>query len=114
MECTVLVLDGDPANSAFARGEAAERMVLLRRCREPPQVDAYYLRHRFGLTPTEAGVLAALMEGHGLERIATDRGSTLQTVRTHIRTLRRKLDCPRQAQVVAKAWQAVLGMMPTT
>lgn len=111
LECTVLVLDADLAEQGTPLGEA-ERLVLLRHCGAPPEVDSYYLRHRFGLTPTEAAVLAALMEGHDLERIATDRGSTLQTVRTYVKSLRRKLDCRRQAEVVAKAWRAVLGMVP--
>lgn len=45
----------------------------------------------FGLTRTESGVLADLLQGQGAERIAGGRQVSIETIRTHIRKIYAKL-----------------------
>ena len=48
-------------------------------------------------------MLARLAMGATLAEIAVARGVTLETIRTYVKALSRKLDCHNQAQLVAKA-----------
>jgi DNA-binding NarL/FixJ family response regulator len=58
------------------------------------------------LTPGEAGVLEALTDGLNAAEIAQARAVSLTTVRTHIRSILRKLDVNSQLAAVALARQA--------
>lgn len=100
-ECLVL----DSEVDAMPR---LERVVVIRETGEPPLVDVRYLRYRFGLTQCEAQVLARLMMGEGLEKIAADRGSKLETIRSYVKGLLSKLQCHSRAQLVARAWHAAM------
>ncbi len=58
------------------------------------------------LTPREADVLGALMDGKAAEQIAEERFVSIATVRTQIRTLLFKLDVRSQLSAVALAHKA--------
>ena len=55
----------------------------------------------FDLTPAEARVARSLAAGKTVEDIASDRGVSPNTVRTHVRGVLEKTGCRRQAEVVA-------------
>jgi DNA-binding NarL/FixJ family response regulator len=84
-----------------------ERLALLRNHRRD-------LRERLGsfeeLTPREAHVLAALMDGRSAEQIAQDDFVSITTVRTHIRAMMGKLGVRSQLAAVALARRA--GWVP--
>lgn len=58
------------------------------------------------LTPREAQVLAALMRGLAADAISLEMGTTLATVRTHVRSLLSKLNVNTQLAAVAAAYAA--------
>lgn len=102
------VLEFRPAREVAGEGD---RLVLLRESGRPPRVDRHYLRRRFDLTPAEADVLAQLMIGGSVATIAEERGSTVKTIRSYLKTTSRKLACHSQAQLVATGWAAI-GFVP--
>jgi DNA-binding CsgD family transcriptional regulator len=55
----------------------------------------------FDLTPAEARVARSLASGKTVEDIATDRGTSTNTIRTHVRGVLEKTGCNRQADIVA-------------
>jgi DNA-binding CsgD family transcriptional regulator len=55
----------------------------------------------FDLTPAEARVAHGLASGKTVEDIATDRGTSANTIRTHVRGVLEKTGCNRQADIVA-------------
>ena len=64
------------------------------------------------LTPSEARTLAALIDGRSAEEMSQDWYVAITTVRSHIRSVLRKLDVGSQLAAVAKARQA--GWQPPT
>ena len=88
-----------------------DRLILLRDAQRPAVVDRHYLRRRFHLTPTEADVLARLLLGETWTAIADARGSTLETIRSYLKELRKKLNCTNQAQLVSTGWRGI-GFTP--
>jgi len=58
------------------------------------------------LTPSEARTLAALIDGRSAEEMSQDWYVAITTVRSHIRSVLRKLDVGSQLAAVAKARQA--------
>lgn len=100
LECTALVYTSD-GRPPFPSRDL--RLLLLRQYGETVEIDPRCLRVRLGLTTTQAEVLARLAIGATLPEIAVARGVTLETVRTYVKVLSRKLDCHNQAQLVAKA-----------
>lgn len=57
------------------------------------------------LTPSEAAVLAQLIEGHRVKAIAAQQHVSRSTVRTHVRSIHRKLGVTGQLEAVALAGQ---------
>jgi DNA-binding CsgD family transcriptional regulator len=55
----------------------------------------------FGLTPAEAQVAARLALGEPRERIAEERGASLQTVRSQIKSIFAKLNVTRERELVS-------------
>ncbi|HYW76350.1 MAG TPA: helix-turn-helix transcriptional regulator [Gammaproteobacteria bacterium] len=100
LECTVLVYTSDGRPPLPSRDL---RLLLLRQYGETVEIDPRCLKVRLGLTTTQAEVLARLAMGATLAEIAVARGITLETIRTYVKALSRKLDCHNQAQLVAKA-----------
>lgn len=105
VECTVLDVEA-------MVGARAARIVILRTPQDSACIDEHYLRHRFRLTPVESQVLARLMCGDRLETIAEQRGSTLETIRSYVKRLLRKMHCHTQGQLIAGAWQGVAMVGP--
>ncbi|MCP1674414.1 DNA-binding CsgD family transcriptional regulator [Natronocella acetinitrilica] len=100
LELTVLPFEGNGVPEGL-------RLVLCRRTGEASSIDRRYLRRRFRITPGEADVLAHLLDGRTLAEIAAARGSTIGTIRSYVKQLRRKLHCSNQAQLVSLGWQAI-------
>lgn len=79
-----------------AEPPAADLLVLLtlhpRRC--VPATDPAELAGLFDLSPAEATILRALAAGQSADDIAAARGRSLATIRTQIRNVLRKLECP--------------------
>lgn len=107
LDCTVLEF---PTERLAHRIAEPLRIVLLRPSGEAGPIDRHYLRHRLGITRAESDVLARLMAGANPAEIAEARGSTVQTIRSYLKALRRRLGCHSQAQLVAWAWQCVAGV----
>ena len=63
---------------------------------------------RFGLTDAELGVLVQLMEGHSAEEICIKLGITLNTVKTHLKSLFQKTNTRRQGEIIAKAYKYII------
>jgi DNA-binding NarL/FixJ family response regulator len=83
-----------------------ERQELLAELRRHREADRERLRDFEQLTPREAQVLAALMDGLSAEQIASRQFVSLATVRSQIRSLRLKLDVGSQLSAVALARKA--------
>lgn len=63
-------------------------------------VDPLIISYAFGLTPAEAQVAASLAAGGSLSSIAAERGVSLETVRTQLKTIYAKVGVSRQAALV--------------
>lgn|SRR5574337_332942 len=100
LECTVLRYTPD-RRPPFPRRDL--RLLLLRQYGETMEIDPRSLKAHLGLTTSQADVLARLAMGATLAEIAVTRGNTLETIRSYVKALNRKLDCHNQAQLVAKA-----------
>ncbi|HET9810614.1 MAG TPA: LuxR C-terminal-related transcriptional regulator [Sphingomicrobium sp.] len=59
------------------------------------------LRHCFGLTMSESQVAAAVAAGTASERIAAERGVSVNTVRSQIKSIACKLGCTTKSQISA-------------
>jgi DNA-binding NarL/FixJ family response regulator len=57
------------------------------------------------LTPREGNVLSLLVEGRSYKQIAGDLDVSLDTVRSHIRALYRKLQVQNATAAVTRAWR---------
>jgi DNA-binding CsgD family transcriptional regulator len=54
----------------------------------------------FPLTPAEAQVARALLDGQSTEELADRLGITVQTARTHVKRVLQKTECRRQSELV--------------
>lgn len=77
----------------------------------PEGLDAV-LTGEFQLSPREILVLRALMEGHAADRIATDQGKALGTIRQTIKSILSKLSVGSQVQAVALVSAMLVGLVP--
>lgn len=68
------------------------------------------LMHIYGLTPTEAAIAVALIQGRSIRDIAAARGSTAETVRGQVKLVLHKTGSPRQADLFRL--QALLQVRP--
>lgn len=96
---TVLVAPFRPALDGF--GAAAPAAILFIRDPEEPAPASLALQGLFGLTPAEATLAAALAAGKSIDEIATVHGISLNTARTHLKTIFAKTGTCRQAELVA-------------
>lgn len=91
------------------RGDAAEATVILI-VRDPallPQVPADVLHDLFHLTPSEARLVALLVEGRSLDEAALHLAVTRATIRTHLRHVLTKLDAHNQAEAIRRVVSAL-------
>jgi DNA-binding NarL/FixJ family response regulator len=66
---------------------------------EAPSVDL--IRSLFDLTPTEARIARGLATGQTVKAIATESGTSTNTVRWHVKVVLSKIGYSRQSDVVA-------------
>lgn len=105
LSCIVMPLELPLITSS---GNHALRAVVLFQPDQVGSIDRQYLQSRFEITRTEADILALLMEGLLIEAVAARRHSTVNTIRSYMKSLRQKMDCHTQAQLVAKGWRNML------
>lgn len=78
-----------------------ESLVFFRiRSRKTQEISTESLCAAFDITPAEARVLAALMEGQSAAQHAASRSTSIHTVRKQIAVLMEKLACTRQVDLV--------------
>ncbi|GGF55023.1 hypothetical protein GCM10007301_13240 [Azorhizobium oxalatiphilum] len=82
----------------FAR---AKVMAIITDLEMPPQPDPRTIQQAFGLTPAEAVIALLLAQRKSVQEIAEVRAISQETARIHIKSIFRKLDVNRQAEVVS-------------
>lgn len=93
----VITLPRHPLLSSFE-----PRAVVVLRGSEPNRAELEpILTRAFGLTPAEAQVAARLANGEPRETIAAERGASLQTVRSQIKSIFAKLNVTRERELVS-------------
>lgn len=108
---------GEPTNEVLRVRPAREdgyAVVSVERIDHQPQpLDHHLLMDLFELTQTEAQVAVALMQNEDLRAIATERHSSLETVRMHVKRILRKTGMPSQKRLTALlATLAMLAQSP--
>jgi DNA-binding CsgD family transcriptional regulator len=86
------------ARDIFSRSAAMLMLTPVTRPEAPP---VELIRSLFDLTPAEARVARGLAEGQTVKGIATDSGTSTNTVRTHVNAVLTKTGYSRQSDVVA-------------
>src|ERR1700744_4902615 len=86
------------ARDIFSRSAAMLMLTPVTRP-EAPSVDL--IRSLFDLTPAEARVARGLAAGQTVSDIATESGTSANTVRSHVKVVLTKVGYNRQADVVA-------------
>ena len=89
-----------PSAVMGAFGDQPQILVTLFDPAQIQPLDPFALAHMFGLTPTEARVAALMAEGLSAQAMATRQGTSVATVRTHIRQVLLKLGAQRMADAV--------------
>ena len=74
--------------------------VLLSDPEDPPQLDLAHLKAIYRLTAAETEILAEVARGYRPDEVATLRGVSYETVRTHLKRIYGKLGVDRQADLV--------------
>jgi DNA-binding CsgD family transcriptional regulator len=83
-------------------GEAAGRVVLFIQDRDLAELRAArLLKMRFKLTPAESRVAVRVLSGRGSEEIAQRLGVSLETIKSHLRSVYRKSGTSSKAEFVA-------------
>ncbi len=86
-----------------ALGAFGDTPMIMSTLFDPAQkvgLDPFALAEMFALTPTEAKVAVRLAEGATAQQVATQTGTAVATVRTHIRSVMSKLGVQRTTDVV--------------
>lgn len=90
-------LGGAAADAGFHRGACA--LIFVRDTEERPRVSPVLLHATFGFTAAEARLVAALMDGKTLEQISQERGTSLNTLRTHLKSVMAKTETHRMTEL---------------
>lgn len=87
--------------------------LVLLFCRETTSsyLDPKKLERRFGFTPAEARLAAALAEGATLEQFAVKRGISVGTARTQLKSAMDKADVHTQAQLVGTILRSLAAVI---
>lgn len=100
--CMIQVVPGGVStDNPFDPRYAGCALVFVRQSSVSRPVNVQYIRVALDCTQAEAEVAAALVSGHSPTRISTDRGVTLTTVRTQVRSLLTLAGVNRIAELVA-------------
>ncbi len=105
---TVLVAPFRPARDGL--GARLPAAILFIRDSEALNLAGKALQALFGLTPAEATFASALANGKSVEEIATSVGVTLNTARTHVKSVLAKTGTSRQSQLVGLLLRSVAVM----
>jgi DNA-binding NarL/FixJ family response regulator len=92
------VLDGGAPMSP----EVARRVISVFKHFHPPA------KSELGLTPHEIRLLKMLVDGHSYKTAASDLGSSINTIGTHMRNIYRKLEVHSKSEAVSKALRSGL------
>jgi DNA-binding CsgD family transcriptional regulator len=84
------------------RGEQADAIVFVRDPLARNVAAAEYLRDLLGLTDAEANLAHALHSGMTIAEYARTRMLSLNTVYTHLRRIKEKTGCKRQAELIGR------------
>lgn len=98
-----------PAGKSEQRSGAVAALFVTDPAR-PPSLPPHAIIQRFGLTPSELRVALALSEGRSPAAIAAQHGTSLATVRTHLRRLYEKTGTEGQAALVRKVAHYMHGI----
>jgi DNA-binding CsgD family transcriptional regulator len=85
-------------------------MVLARDTQQAGASTPEVLQALFGLTRAEGRLASELVEGRGLEEIASGKGVSLNTIRSQAKSLLRKTGTQRQAELVALVHRFVIDL----
>lgn len=99
VECLKEVVAGGAPMSP----EVARRVVSLFKDIRPPQ------RADYNLTPHEVRLLKLLVEGHAYKTAAAELGCSVNTIRTHLQSIYRKLQVHSKSEAVVKAIRSGLA-----
>jgi DNA-binding CsgD family transcriptional regulator/PAS domain-containing protein len=91
-----------PLPNIEAVGGAVWRGALILVEPQLPLAKAEDLQRQLGLTAAEAALAIALADGRSAKQYATEAHISINTVRTHLASLREKLIAKNQAQIVAR------------
>ncbi|MBI3513246.1 MAG: helix-turn-helix transcriptional regulator, partial [Proteobacteria bacterium] len=97
---TVLVTPIGPTTTLNNLAPVSAALVLVHDPARQLAHPSKRLRARFGLTQAETALAHALLDGKRLAEIATERGVSIETVRTQLRALFRKTGVSRQADLM--------------
>ncbi len=83
------------------QGRRGAAVLYVRDPESPQTTSAAVLADVYGLTASEAKLLQALIEGKRLEDMARDFKVTINTLRTHLKSIFRKTDTKRQSELLS-------------
>jgi DNA-binding CsgD family transcriptional regulator len=86
------------ARDIFSRCAA---MLILTPVTRPNAPAVELVRSLFDLTPAEAGVARGIAVGQTVENLAAERGTSINTIRAHVRSVLAKTGYNRQADVIS-------------
>lgn len=76
-------------------------IAIITKASREPRISPPLLRALFDLAPAEASIAADIAAGLPLDVIALKRKCTMQTLRSHLKSVRQKTGCRRQAELIA-------------
>lgn len=91
-------------------GTKAGAIVLIRDPQQRVPATPKFLRDLFGLSAAEAMLVLALTEGHSLEQISEQRQTSLNTLRTQLKSAMGKVGANRQGELIAIVLRSVAAM----
>lgn len=99
-----------PADDASAPRRASDRNCLVRLILRdvPVQIEAQAIERVFGLTPSEAALVAALVRGEPLKEYCAAGGIKVATGRWHLHNVLQNVGCRNQAELVTRVLCALL------
>ncbi len=83
------------------QGRRGSAVLYVRDPESPQTTSAAVLADAYGLTASEAKLLQALIQGKRLEDMARDFKVTINTLRTHLKSIFRKTDTKRQSELLS-------------
>jgi len=97
---TLWPLQQSPAIGIFSQAPVALLTIAVPRLREVPRLDPAYLSALFEVTPAEARLINLLLQGATIKEAARLQRISLETVRSHLKSIYAKTDTRRQSQLV--------------